>query len=243
MRYWSRVSGLCSFSVFVFFFCPKTNAATRHLHSNNQILEGSAYWKVKRPELDGLGQMRVPEVVLNCTQYSQDWRGRRGDQRKKKKKRKKVKKFKNKIKTRSWYSWYSRIPSHRNLFNSFIISGISGEYRHFRSPLEFFHQPVKKGEKKKKSTQKGREIWRYNSQASAAIGEAFSHGLMTCAKGVLDLRWTLEVIIDYHWTWWHPIVYEWSMIYSEYIYKVTLSSFLFFSLDIKLHGHPESAFP
>ena len=102
--------------------------------------------------------MRVPEVVLNCTQYSQDWRGRRGDQRKKKKKRKKGKKSKNKIKTRSWYSWYNRIPSHRNLFNSFIISGISGEYRHFRSPLEFFHQPVKKGEKKKINPERKRDM-------------------------------------------------------------------------------------
>lgn len=56
---------------------------------------------MKRPELDGLGQMRVPEVVLNCTQFSGLKSGKKEKRRSKdekyeKEEKEKEKKFQNK---------------------------------------------------------------------------------------------------------------------------------------------------
>lgn len=68
---------------------------------------GSGCWKVKRSELDGLGQMRVPEVVFPelhaIPNLSEKWEEEESEGRKRRERRD----AREKKKTRSWYS---RIP-------------------------------------------------------------------------------------------------------------------------------------
>ena len=92
---------------------------------------GSACWKVKRSELDGLGQMRVPEVVFPelhaIPNLSEKWEEEESEGRKRRERQDAREKKKLEVGIAEYQVWRDCIALHGNLL---IL--VSGEYRHFQ---------------------------------------------------------------------------------------------------------------